>query len=115
MATWTLSQAAAASTSSVFWNWASVSPGKPTMMSVATVRPRHSRPGVGKPIEPKVGGVGSAHPPEDLVVARLDGQVQVLADAPEPPHLVEQLVGHVLGVGGQEPEPVETGDRVARP
>jgi len=43
--------------------------------------PRHSLAGVGDPIAPEVGGVGPAHALEDVIVARLGGQIHVLANA----------------------------------
>ena len=65
---------------SVASNWASVSPQNPTMTSVETVMPGHGLADPGQPLQVVLDRVLAAHPAQDGVVARLDRQVEVLAD-----------------------------------
>ncbi len=66
---------------SVASNCASVSPQKPTMTSVEIVMPGHGLADPRQALEVVLDRVLAAHPAQDRVVARLDRQVEVLADA----------------------------------
>ena len=52
---------------------------------------------------------------KNFVVPGLDRQIHVLADGAEVGHRVDDVVGHVLRMRGQEPEPGEPGNCVDRP
>ena len=60
-------------------NWASVSPGKPTMRSVEKVMPGMARAELADDLEIALPRVPPEHPPEHGVRAALCRQVHVLA------------------------------------
>ena len=66
-------------TASVASKSASVSPGKPTMMSVVTARSGMASRAGGEPLEIAGRGVAAVHAGEGAVAARLQRKVQVLA------------------------------------
>ena len=88
---------------------ASVSPQKPTMTSVRERDPRHRLADAGEALEVVLDRVLAAHPPEHRVGARLDGQVQRLADRRAVPHRLDQPVRQVPRVRGDEPQPRDRG------
>ena len=59
-------------------------------------------------------GVAAPHGGQHLVVARLEGQVHVLAHFTEPRHRVDDVVAHVRRVRGQEAYPLDAVDFVRR-
>ena len=77
---------------SVDWNWASVSPQNPTITSVEIAMPGTASRIRVEPLEVVLDRVLAAHPPEDRVVARLDRQVEVLADRRAVGHRLDQPV-----------------------
>ena len=94
---------------SVAWNCSSVSPQNPTMMSVemamsrtaSRIRARRSRV-----VRERV---LATHSLQHLVVAGLDGQVQVLHDGLARGHGVDQPVGEIPRVRRDEAEPRNRG------
>ena len=91
-------------------NDASVSPQKPTMKSLETAA---SGTASAIPVEHvfiEADGIPPLHPSQDLVAARLRGDVEVARDLGQVPDGLEQVVGHVVGEVGDEldpPDPVD--------
>ena len=83
-------------------NCASVSPQKPTMTSVVRLMPGHGGAQAADELEVAATLVLAAHASQHLVVARLDRQVEVLADRGALGHGRDEPVGEVPGVRGHE-------------
>ena len=74
----------------------------------------HELPRLRQPVEPEIGGIGAPHAPQHLVVTGLDWEVQVFANCRNLGHCLENSIGHVFRVRGQEPQPVQSFDRADR-
>ena len=94
-------------------NWASVSPQKPTMTSVETVMPGTAVADAVEALPVVLDGVLAAHPAQHLVVARLDRQVEVLADARAVGQGRDEPVRKVPRMGGHEAQPRDGRQAVA--
>ena len=75
---------------------------------------RHRGPGAPDGGQVPVHGVEAAHPPQQRVVARLDRQVQLLADGGQVAHRLEEGQRRVARMGGQETQPPQARDVVHR-
>ena len=93
---------------------ASVSPGKPTMMSVVTARSGIAARAAAEPLEVARGGVAAVHARERAVAPRLQRQVQVLAHAVALGHRRDRLGPEVLRVRRREADALDAVDRVER-
>ena len=82
------------------------------MMSVVSPRPGTVAPRRLDLRQVLVDGVEPAHPAEQLVVARLHREVQLLADGGEIAHRPEQLGDGVARMGGEEAQPPQAGHTV---
>ena len=94
---------------------ASVSPQKPTMTSVRERDPGHRLADPGEALEVVLDRVLAAHPAQHRVVARLDRQVQVLADRRAVGHRRDQAVREVPRMRGHEAQPRDRRHAVGRP
>ena len=94
--------ARSASTSSVCWNCASVSPQKPTMTSVLSEAPGTMLADRSHALQVLLDRVAAAHAGQHLVVAGLDRDVEVLADLRQLADGADDALRHVARVGGEE-------------
>jgi len=54
--------------------------------------------------------IASSHRMQDIIIRRLKGQAQVLADLIKAGHRFDKSLAHILRVGGQEAYPSQTID-----
>ncbi len=98
----------------VSWNCDSVSPGKPTMMSVEKVIPGIARPQVGHHLEVALPGVPPQHPAQYGIGATLDREVHMLADRGGGLHGGDDSRREVGGIRAGESHPADPVHRADR-
>ena len=94
---------------------ASVSPGKPTMMSVVIAASRHRRADPVDDLEVALAAVAAPHRPQHRVRPGLHRHVQLRADVRRLGHRRDHVVGEVARMRAGEAHPLEPVDLAAGP